>query len=87
MQLTLPFYQFTKPKMPLLWDFCEFITRMGADDDYSIKISELLNISNIKEAYHASNRVVFMLHLFQHNDHYTTMDYMERTFQWIALYG
>jgi hypothetical protein len=86
-QLTLQFYHFGKPKMHLLCHYREFITRMGAPDNFSTEISELLHISNVKEAYRASNGVNFMLQLLQHNDRYTAMDYMEHTLRWLALYG
>jgi hypothetical protein len=59
---------------------------MGAPDDVSTEIPELLYISNVKEVYHASNWVNFMLQLLQNNDHYTAMDYMEQTLWWLALY-
>jgi hypothetical protein len=77
-QLMLQFYHFGKPKLLLLSHYCEFITRMGASDYFSTEISELLQISNVEEAYRASNGVNFMLQLLQHNDRYTAMDYLEQ---------
>ena len=85
-QLTLQFYHFGKPKMHLLCHYHKFITRMGAHNNFSTKISKLLHILNIKKVYHASNGVNFMLQLLQHNDRYTTIDYMEQILQWLAVY-
>jgi hypothetical protein len=73
--------------MHLLCHYHEFITRMGAPDTFATEISELLHISNVKEAYRASNGVNFMLQLLWYNDRYTTVDYMQHTLQWLALYG
>jgi hypothetical protein len=75
-QLLLQFYHYGKPKMHLLSHYRDFISWMGAPDNFSTEISEILHISNIKEVYRASNGDNFMLQLLEHNDHYTAIDYM-----------
>ena len=73
--------------MHLLSHYREFIIRMGACDNFSTNISELLNISNIKDAYRASNRVNFMRQVVAHNDRHTALDNMHQMLRWLALQG
>ena len=80
-------FHFGKPKMHLLSHYREFIIRMGAFDNFSTDISELLHISNVKDAYRASNRVNFMRQVLAHNDRHTALDYMHQTLRWLALQG
>ena len=44
-------FHFGKPKMHLLSYYQEFIIRIGASDNFSTYISELLHISNEQDAY------------------------------------
>ena len=67
------------------WSTLGFIVRMGASDNFSTDISELLHISNVKDAYRASNRVNFMRQVLAHNDRHTALDYMHQTLRWLAL--
>ena len=80
-------FHFGKPKMHLLSHYREFIIRMGASHNFSTDISELLHISNITDAYRASNRVNFMRQVLVHNDRHTALDYMHQTIRWLALQG
>ena len=80
-------FHFGKPKMHLLSHYREFIIRMGASDNFSTDISELLHISNIKDAYRASNRVNCMRQVLANNDGHTALDYMHQTLRWLALQG
>lgn len=86
-RLESEYFHFGKPKMHLLSHYREFISRMGAPDNFSTDISELLHISNVKEAYRASNRVSFMRQVLAHNDRHTALDYMHQTLRWLALQG
>ena len=61
-------FHFGKPKMRLLSHYREFNIRMGASDNFSTDISELLHISNVKDSYRACNRVNFMRQVLAHND-------------------
>ena len=73
--------------MHLLSHYGEFIIRMGASDNFSNDISELLNISKVKDAYRASNRVNFMRQVLAHNDRHSALDYMHQMLRWLALQG
>ena len=86
-RLESEYFHFGKPKMHLLSHYQEFISRMGAPDNFSTDISELLHISNGKAAYRASNRVNFLLQILAHNDRHTALDYMHMTLRWLALKG
>ena len=52
--------------MHLLSHYRKFIIRMGASDNVSTDMSELLHISNVKDAYRASNRINFMHQVLAH---------------------
>ena len=80
-------FHFGKPKMHLLSHYREFITRMGATDNFSTDISELLHISNVKVAYRATNRVTFMPQVLAYNDRHTALDYMHLALRSLALKG
>ena len=82
------FYHFAKPKMHLLSHYKSFIIRMGAPDNFSTDISELLHIANVKEVYRSTNRVSnFMFQVLRHNDRHTSLDYMHLNLRWLALNG
>ena len=80
-------FHFGKPKMHLLSHYHEFIVRMGASDNFSTDISELLHISNVTDACRASNRVNFICQVLAHNNRHTALDYMHQTLRWLALQG
>ena len=65
--------------MYLLSHYRECIIRMGAPDNISTDILKLLHISNVKDAYRASDRVNFMRQVLAHNDRHTALDYMHQT--------
>ena len=73
--------------MHRLSHYREFIVCMGASDNCSTNISELLHISNVKDAYRASNQVNFMRQVRVHNNRHTALDYIQQTLQCLALQG
>ena len=80
-------FHFGMPAMHLLSHYRECIIRMGASDNFSTDISQLLHISNVKYSYRASNQVNFMCQVLAHNDRQTAFDYIHQTLRWLALQG
>ena len=57
LETAISHFQF--PKMHMLSHASNSIRRIGSLDNFSTDLSELLHRENVKEAYHASNRVQY----------------------------
>ena len=86
-QLEEETFHFAFPKMHLPSHIEEAIRRMGAPDNFTTDISELLHVENVKEAYRASNRVDYMEQMLWYNDRTTSLDYMKHTLVYLATKG
>jgi hypothetical protein len=60
---------------------------MGSSDNFTTKISERLQISNVKKGYPSTNKVNYIQQMLKHNDQCTGLDYMEETLPYLASQG
>jgi len=75
-KLETAIYHFQFPKMHILGHVSNSIRQMGSPDNFSTPISELLHIENVKEAYRASNPVLYEEQMLWYNDRHTGIAYM-----------
>jgi hypothetical protein len=60
---------------------------MDSGDNFTIDISELLYISNVKDGYSTSNKVNYTRQILKYDDHRSGLDYIEETLCYLALQG
>jgi hypothetical protein len=65
----------------------ENIRQMGLPDNYSMDISELLHVENIKEACRASNHVDYVEQMLLFNERQRGLLYMVQTLKCLAVWG
>jgi hypothetical protein len=76
---------FRYTKMHLESHISESIRRMGSSDHFTTDHSARLNIANVKEGYCSTNKVNYIREMLEHNDRFTSLDYMVGTLSYLVL--